>query len=122
MLLLFRMNPLSEFNSVLMSSEIGKESFCMTHHKSQGQMTEISELSRDECIKGSKELAVATSFSSNVTMLAASEVLLGPSLADYNAIDPRGRTGTSERFLVLLPPSLGFRQQKSAYGIMVMRN
>lgn len=85
-------------------------------------MTEISELSRDNCIKESKELAVATSFSSNVTMLAALEVLLGPSLADYNAIDSRGRIGTSERFSVLLPPSLGFHQQKSAYGIMVMRN
>lgn len=63
MFLLFRVNSFNEFNSVLLSSEVGKESFCMTHQKSQDQMTEIFELSRDELIKGSKELAVATYFS-----------------------------------------------------------
>lgn len=48
---------------MLLSSEVGKESFCMTHQKSQDQMTEIFELSIHEFIKGSKELAIATSFS-----------------------------------------------------------
>lgn len=62
-LLLFRANPLSEFNCGLLSSELGRQSFCVTPQESQDQMTESSELSRDEFIKGSKELAMATSFS-----------------------------------------------------------
>lgn len=41
MFLLFRANPFSEFDSVLLLSEVGKESFCMTHQKSQEQMTEV---------------------------------------------------------------------------------
>lgn len=63
MFFFFRVNPLSEFHCVLLSSEVGKESFCMTPQKSQDQMTEILDSSRDEFIIGSKELASATSLS-----------------------------------------------------------
>lgn len=41
LLMVLRTKSLSEFDSVLLLSEAGQEIFCMTHQKSQDQMTEI---------------------------------------------------------------------------------
>lgn len=59
---LFRVTPLTEADSKLLLAEAEKESACVTHRSSHAQMTDFK-LSRDEFMKGTRELAVSASFS-----------------------------------------------------------
>lgn len=66
-----------ESDSELVSSEVGKDNFCMTHQQSQAQMTDF-ELYRGEFMKRVRELAIVTSFSLKCHIVVSLRRAAGP--------------------------------------------
>ena len=98
--LLFRVNPLSEFNSAI-AIRYRTRKFLHDSPEKSDQMTDILNCPQTDLLKDQGSWQSAHPSAWKVTQLSTSEEQLGPSLADYSVIDPRKKTGTSDRFLVL---------------------